>query len=186
MKHKERRYFHAFSLIAALVVAGWLGWQPAHAEGDSKELQAVAQALGKNKVSLLEGIRQASLGSAAAISAKFELEDGKLSLSIYTAEKGLAVPAEDNVLQELSGSPEEDKWTPKTEVFKDVPHAARAAEQLALMSLGRKSLAAIIAEVQKTHPGTVFSITPAIKNHKPVAVVLLAQNGKVTTVTQPL
>lgn len=186
MKHEERRYFHVFSLIAALVVAGWLGWQPARAEGESKELQAVAQALVKSKLSLLEGIRQVSHGSAAAISAKFELEDGKLSLSIYTAEKGLAVPAEDNVLQELSGSPEEDKWTPKTEVFKDVPHVARAAEQLALMSLGRKSLAAIIAEVQKTHPGTVFSITPAIKNHKPVAVVLVAQKGKVTTVTQPL
>ena len=186
MKHKERRYSHVFSLIAALSVAGWFGWQPAHAEGDSKELQAVAQALIKSKLSLLEGIRQVSHGSAAAISAKFELEDGKMSLSIYTAEKGLAVSAEDNVLQELSGNPEEDKWTPKTEVFKDVPHAARAAEQLALMSLSRKSLSAIIDDVQKTHPGTVFSITPAIKNHKPVAVVLIAQKGKVTTVTQPL
>ena len=186
MKHKGHRYFHVFPLIAALFVAGWLGWQPARAEGESKELQAVAQALGKSKVSLLEGIRQASHGSAAAISAKFELEDGKLSLSVYAAEKGLAVPAEQNVLKELSGSPEQDKWTPKTEVFKDVPHVSRAAEQLALMSLGRKTLAAIIAEVQKTHSGTVFSITPAIKNHKPVAVVLLAQKGKVTTVTQPL
>jgi len=94
MKRKERRYFHVFHLSPHFVVAGWLGWQPARAEGDSKELQAVAQALGKNKVSLLAGIRQASQGSARAISAKFELEDGKLSLSVYTAEKGLAVPAE--------------------------------------------------------------------------------------------
>src|SRR5213592_5130859 len=101
MKCKERRYFHVFPLIAAFVLAGWLGWQPARAEGDSKELQAVAQALGKSKLSLLAGIRQASQGSAKAISAKFELEDGKLSLSVYTAEKGLAVPAEKNVLQEL-------------------------------------------------------------------------------------
>ena len=72
------------------------------------------------------------------------------------------------------------------EVFKDVPHVAGSAEQLTLMSLGRKSLAAIIAEVRKTHSGTVFSIAPSIKNHKPVAVVLVAQKGKVTTVTQPL
>ncbi len=186
MKCKERWYFQVLPLVTAFVVAGSLGWQPARAEGDSKELQAVAQALGKSKLSLLAGIRQASQGSAKAISAKFELEDGKLSLSVYTAEKGLAVPAEKNVLQELSGSPEQDKWAPKTEVFKDVPHVARSAEQLAVMSLGRKSLAAIIAEVRKTHPGTVFSITPTIKNHKPVAVVLVAQKGKVTTVTQPL
>src|SRR5437773_3240085 len=186
MKYKERRYFHVFPLIAAFVVAGSLGWQPARAEGDSKELQAVAQALGKSKLSLLAGIRQASQGSAKAISAKFELEDGKLSLSVYTAEKGLAVPAEKNVLQELSGSPEQDKWTPKAEVFKDVPHVARSAEQLTVMSLGRKSLIAIIAEVRKTHPGAVFSVTPANKNHKPVPVVLVAQTAKVTTVTQPL
>ena len=186
MKYKERRYFHVFPLIAAFVVAGSLGWQPARAEGDSKELQAVAQALGKSKHSLLEGIRQTSHGSAAAISAKFELEDGKLSLSVYTAEKGLSVPPEENVLQELSGSPEQDKWTPQVEIFKDVPHIARSAAQLTLMSLGRKSLAAIIAEVRKTHAGTVFSITPAIKNHRPVAVVLVAQKGKVTTVTQHL
>jgi len=186
MKCKEHRYFHVSPLIAAFVIAGWLGWQPALAAGESKELQAVAQALAKSKLSLFAGIRQASQGSAKAISAKFELEDGKLSLSVYTAEKGLAVPAEKNVLQELSGSPEQDKWTPQVEVFKDVPHVARSAEQLTLMSLGRKSLAAIIAEVRKTHPGTVFSITPSIKNHKPVAVVLVAQKGKVTTVTQPL
>jgi len=186
MKRQEPRYLHIVPLIAALAVVGWLSWQPARAEGESKELQVVAQALGKSKLSLLAGIRQASQGSAKAISAKFELEDGKLSLSVYTAEKGLAVPAEKNLLQELSGSPEQDKWTPKAEVFKDVPHVARSAEQLAVMSLGRKSLAAVIAEVRKTHPGAVFSITPAIRNHMPVAVVLLANKGKVTTVTQPL
>jgi hypothetical protein len=67
MKYKERWYLHMFPLIAASVVAGSLGWQPARAEGDSKELQAVAQALSKSKHSLLEGIRQASQGSAKAI-----------------------------------------------------------------------------------------------------------------------
>jgi len=47
-------------------------------------------------------------------------------------------------------------------------------------------ISSVIAEVRKTHPATVFSITPTIKNHKPVAVVLIAQKGKVTRVTQPL
>ena len=42
------------------------------------------------------------------------------------------------------------------------------------------------AGLQAAHPGTVFSITPAIKNHRPVAVVLLANKGKVMTVNQPL
>ncbi len=186
MKYKEWQRFYAFPTIAAFVLTGLLSWQPASAEAESKELQAVVQALGKTKHSLLDGIRQATHGSAAAISAKFELEDGKLSLSVYTAEKGLSVAAEQNVLQELSGNPEQDKWTPAVQVFKDVPHVARSAEQLALMSVGHKSLADLIVAVQKKHPGKVFSITPVVRNHRPVAVILVAQKGKVRTVTLPL
>ena len=64
-----------------------------------------------------------------------KLEDGKLSLSVYTAEKGLSIPPEQNVLQELSGSSEQDKWQPTVEVFKDVPHVARSSQQ----QIGRAS-----------------------------------------------
>src|SRR5436853_1204684 len=182
----KRRSVLQFNAIFLVRLSGAIAVLPAARADESKDTQALLEALGKSKHTLADGMRQAAKGGAVPISAKFELEDGKLSLSVYTAEKGLAVPAEKNVLQELSGSPEQDKWTPKVEVFNDVPHVARSAEQLAVMSLGRKSLAAVIAEVRKTHPGTVFSITPAIRNHRPVALVLLANKGKVTTVTQPL
>lgn len=179
------------SIFAVGVVVAFLAFaapqsQTAIAEEGADEMKALVQALGKSKQTLLGGMRQAAHGTAAVISAKFEMDEGKLSLSVYTAEKGLAVPPEENVLQELSGSPEQDKWTPQTEVFKDVPHVARASEQLTLMSLARKSLPNLVAEVQKTHRGIVFSVTPAIKNHKAVAVILLAEKGKVTTLLQPL
>src|SRR5712691_6151173 len=126
----------ALPSITAVLFVGWLSWQPGAVAEEPKDIQALVQALDKSKHTLLDGIRQASQGSAAAISAKFELEDGKLSLSVYTAEKGLAVPAEKNVLQELSGTPEQDKWSPSVEVFKDVAHISRSAEQLALMAVG--------------------------------------------------
>ncbi len=182
----SRKAILALGVITALFAFGLLGCQTAIAEEGAGDMKPLIQALAKSKQTLVGGMRQAAHGNAAVISAKFELEDGTLSLSVYTAEKGLSVPAEENVLQELSGSPEQDKWTPQVEIFKDVPHVARSAEQLTLMSLGRKSLTAIIAEVRKTHPGTVFSITPAVKNHRAVAVILIASKGKVTTVTQPL
>ena len=153
---------------------------------ESKDTQALVAALGKSKLTLSEGMRQATKSPGVPISAKFELEDGKLSLSVYTAEKGLAVEPEKNVLQELSGSPEQDKWEPKVEVFKDVPHVARSSEQLTLMALGKSSLADIIARVEKTQQGTVFSVTPTIRNHKPVAEVLVAEKGKVKKLFQPL
>src|SRR2546427_12141637 len=166
-----------FSLVAPAPIAG--------AE-DSKDTQALLEALGKSKLTVLDGVRQAGKGAAAVISAKFELEDGKLSLSVYTAGKGLSVPPEQNVLQELSGSPEQDKWEPTVEVFKDVPHVARSSQQLTLMALGKSSLANIIARARKTQSGTAFSVTPVIRNHKPVADVLVADKGKVKKVIQPL
>jgi len=166
-----------FGLIAAMPVV--------NAE-DSKDTKALLDALGKSKHTLIDGVRQAAKGGAVPISAKFELEDGKLSLSVYTAEKGLSVPPEQNVLQELSGSPEQDKWEPSVEVFKDVPHVARSSQQLTLMALGKSSLANIIARARKTQSGTVFSVTPVIRNHKPVAEVLIADKGKVKKLIQPL
>lgn len=153
---------------------------------DAKDTQALLDALGKTKLSLIQGVRQAAKVGGVPISAKFEMEDGKLSLSVYTAEKGLNVSAEQNVLEELSGSPEDGKWAPKTEVFKDVPHVARSSEQLTLMALGKSSLANLIARAQKTQPGTVFSVTPVVRNHKPMAEILVADKGKVKKLLQPL
>src|SRR5881396_2527562 len=183
MKSRAMRQL-SISFVALLL--GLIAPAPITGAEDSKDTQALLEALGKSKLTVLDGVRQAAKGGAVPISAKFELEDGKLSLSVYTAEKGLSVPAEKNVLQELSGSPEGDKWTPNVEVFKDVPHVARSSEQLTLMALGKASLTNIIARVEKTQSGTVFSVTPVIRNHKAVAEVLVADDGKVKKVFQPL
>lgn len=171
MSHK---YFQKLILITALMLG--VGSAQAASQGD------LVAALAKSKLTLTDGIRQATKAGGVAISAKFEFDDaGKLSLSIYTAEKGLNSDAEHNVLKELSGSPEQEKWNPETEVFKDVPHVARSSEQLTLMRLSRLTLVDILAKVQMEHPGTVFSITPMIKGHQPVFVVLEATGGgKVT------
>jgi hypothetical protein len=183
---RSRQASLAWGVVTAFLAFGALQPRIAIAGEGANDTKALLQALGRSKQTLLGGMKQAAHGTAAVISAKFELEDGKLSLSVYTAEKGLAVPAEENVLQESSGSPEQDKWAPQVEVFKDVEHVARSSEQLTLMSLARKSLPNVVAEVQKTHAGTVFSVTPAIRNHEAVAVVLIAEKGRVRTLTLPL
>jgi len=174
------------SISFVVLLFGLIALAPIARAEDSKGTQALLEALGKSKLTLLDGVRQAAKGGAVAISAKFELEDGKLSLSVYTAGKGLSVPPEQNVLQELSGSPEGEKWMPNVEVFKDVPHVARSSEQLTLMALGKSSLADIIARAQKAQSGTVFSVTPVIRNHQAVTEVLISDNGNVKKVFQPL
>jgi len=182
---KRRSVFTASAMLMATMF-GLIAAVPVVNADDSKDTKALLEALGKTKHTLIDGVRQAAKGGAVAISAKFELEDGRLSLSVYTAEKGLSVPPEQNSLQELSGSPEQDKWQPTVEVFKDVPHVARSSQQLTLMALGKSSLANIIARARKTQSGTVFSVTPIIRNHQAVAEVLVADQGKVKKVIQPL
>lgn len=174
------RYQRLFLSSALLLIAAF-SLNLAFAAEAGKDQAALVKALAQSKITLLDGLRQATKAPEVPISAKFEFDDGgKLSLSVYTAEKGLAVDAEHNVLKELSGSPEQSKWAPKVEVFKDIPHVARSSEQLALVSLSTSALADIVSRAQKDHPGTVFSIAPAVRNHKPVFVMLQADKGKVT------
>lgn len=150
--------------------------QPARAgEADKAQQAALVNALAQSKLTLAQGLRQAARTGGVPISAKFEFDDGgRLSLSVYTAEKGLDGDAEHNVLKELSGSPAQKDWKPEVEVFKDVAHVARSSEQLTLLRLSRHSLSDILAMAQKKHPGTVLAITPMVKAHQPVFVVLEA------------
>ncbi len=166
---------------ACLVVAfAAIAMQPGgDYKGPSDDAKLIA-ALSRSKHTLEAGIMQAaSKAPESAISAKFELEDkGDLSLSVYVAEKGLGVDAEHNVLKELGGGPDSEKWTPETEVFKDVEHVSRSAEQLTIMALSKMSLADVIAKAGKDQPGTVYSVTPKMRGRKAVFVVLVADKGK--------
>ena len=147
-------------------------------KGEASE--KLLKALPNSKLSLADGIQQAAKTDGAPISAKFEFDDhGKLSLSVYTAEKGLTVAPEKNVLKELSGSPEQASWAPEVEVFKDAEHVTRASEHLKLMSGSAYSLLDIVNKAQTRAPGTAFSITPGIFKGIPVAMVELAVKGAV-------
>jgi uncharacterized membrane protein YkoI len=142
------------------------------------------KALPSSKQTLASGIKQAQ-GKApeTAISAKFEMDDkGQLALSVYTAEKGLAVDAEHNVLKELIGSPA-DTWSPEVEVFKDVPHVSRSAQQLAVMATSKLTLEDIIKQVSKDQPGTVYSVIPVLRDRRPVFEVKVASGGKTVQLT---
>lgn len=146
-----------------------------------EETAALLKVLSNSKLSLADGVRQVSKGGEAAISAKFELDDNKkLSLSVYTAEKGLEVDPEHNVLKEFSGSPEQSPWAPEAEVFKDIPHVSRASGHLTLMALAKHPLADLITMAQKQHKGIVFSAIPEVQKHRAVLLVLMADQGKVS------
>lgn len=159
----------------ALLVAGHDVARGAAAGSDA----ALLKALPASKQSLAAGVKQAQARFAeTAISGKFEMDDkGQLSLSVYTAEKGLSVDAEHNVLKELSGSPTGPKWSPETEIFKDVPHVSRSAQQLAVMALSKLSLLDVIEKAGKDQAGTAYSVIPVVKDRKALFQVLVASGG---------
>ena len=164
-------------LTASILVADILS----HGAGlalAADEDQQLHQALAGTKQTLAEGIELAAKAPAVALSAKFEIKDGMLSLSVATAEKGLATPAEKNVLKEWAGSPLAEKWTPEVEGFKDVAHVSRASEQLTLLALSQTSLLDIATNARRDQLGTIISITPVLQNRSPLFVVQVDFNGR--------
>ena len=168
-------------IAASIFASTFMPFGHAAEQADAETAKLLA-ALPSAKFSLSSGLVQVSKGSEVPISAKYEMDDhGKLSLSIYTAEKGLAVEPEKNVLKEVAGSPEKASWSPETEVFKDVEHVARASEHLVLSALAHKPLLALVKDASARASGTVYSIAPSLEGRKAVFVVLVAKDDKVST-----
>src|SRR4029077_18984821 len=93
---------NASSLVSVALFFGVVSAATAVLAADAgKDQAALIKALTQSKISLLDGLRQSTKGTEVPISAKFEFDDkGKLSLSVYTVEKGVATDAEKNVLKE--------------------------------------------------------------------------------------
>jgi uncharacterized membrane protein YkoI len=159
-----------FAIIIAIACA-LTGASLSAAEHDDA---ALLGRLKDSKHSLAAGIAQAEKENGVAISAKFEMDGDKLMLSVYTAKAGLGNDAEHNALVELGGDATQSPWKPEAEVFEDKKHLTRSAMQLTLVQLSKLSLAEVIKKAEAAQPGTVYSITPAVKDGSPVFDVLVA------------
>lgn len=150
--------------------------QAAHESDESNDGELLAL-LPSAKIDLARGIAEAERQGARAISAKFELDGGKLSLSVYVASRGIEPDAEHNVLAELSGDPTSVEWQPKQEVFADGKHLTRASYHLTLVQRSGTTLTAAIAKALAKQPGRVYSIEPGIHERAPIFHVLIATTG---------
>src|SRR5438128_6532584 len=141
--------------------------------------QALLRAMGGAKISLAQGIAQVAKGNEVPTEAKYEMEDGKLMLSVYTSAKGFDTAAEDNSFNEYKGDATAANWAPKKEVFADLKHIARSAQYHTLLSMTKLTVPAII---QKASPqGTVISVKEKVRNGKPVFEVITVQGNTAKT-----
>ena len=155
-------------LLAAAIVPAW-------AEGGDEVALAAAM---KNATATLEGGLRNSEAQGTPISAKFEIEDGKLQLSIYTM-KG-------NDFMEVVADPKTGAIA-KAEKITDAGDLKEAAEQKAAMAKAKVLLLTATETAVKANAGSrAVSIVPELKSGQATAEVTLLQGTAFKKVTEKL
>jgi hypothetical protein len=138
---------------------------------------AVAKAVMSARVSLERGLA-AGASQGQPISAKFELEEGKLQLSVYTAKNGKFFEV---IVDHTSGK------VLKVEPITQGEDLTAAQSQSAAMAKVKGSLRAAVEGALRGNPGfRAVSVVPALKDDRPVAGITLAKGEDVKTVSVPL
>jgi len=142
-----------------------------------KPTPALATALTEAKVSLASGLKAAEQ-EGRPISGKFELEDGKLQLSVYTM-KG-------DKLSEVIVDHKTGKVA-KSEPITGGDDFTAAGKQAQAMGKTKSSLRDVIAKAEKANPGYhAVSVVAEIENGKPQADVMLLKGTTSKSVDEPL
>jgi hypothetical protein len=142
-----------------------------------KDRAELAKAVAEAKVSLEQGL-SVSAHEGEPISAKFEIEEGKLQLSVYTAkgDKFSEVVVDHNTAKAT-----------KTEPITGGEDLAAAKAQSEAMSKAKQSLSVALARTLKGNSGfRAVSIFPALKDGHPIAEVILTKGDEWKTVSEKL
>ncbi len=151
-----------------------------HEHGESAEdeqREQLAEAVSSSKVSLVAGL-QASEAKGQPISAKFELEGGKLQLSVYTMKDGKFFEV---VVDHDSGA------VVSSEAISGGEDLEAAQKQSAAMAKSKGTLRAAAEEASKENPGfQAVSVVAELKDGHPVADVGLGKGEEWKTVATKL
>jgi hypothetical protein len=161
-------------LIVAISLSGGL-FAPACAEGGDPA--ALAAAMKDASATLQDGLK-ASEPRGTPISAKFEIEDGKLQLSVYTM-KG-------NDFTEVVADPKTGVIA-KAEKITDAGDLKAASSQKAAMARAKVPLLTATETAVKANAGSrAVSIYPQLQNGNATAEVTLLQGTTFKKVTEKL
>jgi hypothetical protein len=160
--------------VGFVSLAGTFATQSAESADD-----VLIKALAGAKITLLQGIAQVAKGTEVPTEAKYEMDKGKLALTVYTSAKGFDIAAEDNSFNEYGGDATAAAWKPEKEVFADLKHIARSAQYHTLLSMTKMTIPTIIQKASAQ--GTVFSVKEKVRNGKPVFEVMTAQGNAAKT-----
>jgi hypothetical protein len=163
-----------FTVMGVWLLASYSGGAQPYRDKEHAEL---AKALKAAKVSLAEGLT-ASEREGQPISGKFEIEEGKLQLSVYTMKSNAFSEV---IVDHTSGH------IAKTEPITKGEDLTAANAQAAAMAKTKEPLRAAVDKAVKANQGFhAVSIYPALKEGHPMAEVTLAKDDTFKTVTERL
>jgi len=161
-------------LVATIGLCSAVG---ATARAEEGNLAALAAAM-MNATATLQGGLKASEAQGTPISAKFEIEDGKLQLSMYTM-KG-------NDFMEVVADPKTGAIA-KAEKITDADDLKEATEQKAAMAKAKVPLLTAAETAVNANGGSrAISIVPELKSGQATAEVTLLQGTTFKKVTEKL
>jgi uncharacterized membrane protein YkoI len=170
----RKTFRFALVVIFSWLLAGQLSWAQ---KSNDKEHAELAKALKGVKTSLEKGL-SASESQGKPISGKFEVEDGKLQLSVYTM-KGDKFS--EVIVDHKTGK------VAKTEAITGGDDLTAAKAQSAAMAKAKLSLRAATENAVKANKGFVaVSVTPSLKDGHPVAEITLVKGEEFKTVSEKL
>ncbi len=165
--------------IAVAVTVGWLlsGHLAWAQKDEAKEHAELAKALSAAKISLQTGL-SASATAGTPISAKYEVEDGKLQLSVYTKKgSGFSEVIVDHTTGKVA----------KTKAITSGDDLTAAKAQSEAMAKAKRSLRTVADQAAKENKGyRVVSVMPALKDAHPVAEVTLVKGSEFKAVSEQL
>jgi hypothetical protein len=129
------------------------------------------------KISLSKGLAAAQQ-MGKPISGKFEIEDGKLQLSVYTTNKG---KFSEVIVDYKSGK------ISKSEEIKEGDDLSSSVTQEKAMAKAKRSLHAAVDKAMAGNTGyRAVSVVPSLEQGKPMATIVLENATETKTVSEKL
>jgi uncharacterized membrane protein YkoI len=129
------------------------------------------------KVGLQDALRAAE-DQGQPISGKFEVDEGHLQLSVYTAKDG---KFSEVLVDQNTGK------VSKNQEISAGNDLADAQKQMEAYSKSKISLRAAVSRAEQAYPGyRAVSVTPTMSKGRPVAIVSLLQGTQQRSVAEPL
>jgi hypothetical protein len=144
---------------------------------EHEDQQGLLKLLPGAKVTLLQGL-QASRPQGEPISAKFEVDEGKFQLSVYTNKAGAFSEV---VVDHTTGK------VAKAEPITGGDDLAEAKSQAAAMAKAKSSLAAAVEKAEHELAGSrAIAVAPEVRQGHAVAVVTLLKGTQFRSLSEPL